>query len=293
MKEHEELKSRDGSRPPNSTRAKFLCSYGGSIQPRPQGNRLCYCGGETKILSVDRSTASFSTVMAKLSSLSGTARFSLKYQLPREDLDALISVTDDEDLEHLMTEHDRWRGDRKIRLFLFDNGPSQPAPTPDFLLGLIESAGNPAQNTPETEKNVSHPPDSTVERRGSGDGSKLANDAFSSGYQAAYAFPRPPPPPMALGVRPAGPAVGYFPVVMDPGYMGVPHQPAVLPGSHFAAGFRRVSSESSLVDVGQQVYGPHLTFSVDEEYQFPVAVHGVPRQVLLPEMRLGKPPLPV
>lgn len=293
-KEHEEPNSRGGNRLPSSTRAKFLCSYGGRIQPRPHDNRLCYCGGETKILSVDRSTASFSTVMAKLSSLSGAARFSLKYQLPGEDLDALISVTDDEDLVHLMTEHDRWRGDRKVRLFLFDNGRCPPASTPDFLLGLTESTANPPQMTPETEKSDIHHPDSTLMRRESGDGSKSPNDAFSRAYQGAYAFPPPPPPPTAPAVRPAGPALGYFPPVVGPGYMRVPHQNAVLPGSRFSlAGFQRVPSETSLVDAGQQVYGSRPIVSAGEDYLIPAAVHGLPRQVPLPEMRLGKPPLPV
>lgn len=48
----------------------------------------------------------------------------VKYQLPNEDLDALISVTTDEDVENMMDEYDRVAGNRnprsaRLRLFLF------------------------------------------------------------------------------------------------------------------------------------------------------------------------------
>lgn len=98
-----------------------MCSYGGKILPRPHDNQLAYVAGETKILSVDRNIR-FSSLLAKLSSLSDSD-VCFKYQLPGEDLDALISVTNDEDLEHMMLEYDRlYRGPAKparLRLFLF------------------------------------------------------------------------------------------------------------------------------------------------------------------------------
>lgn len=110
--------------PPSSNsnyKVKFMCSYGGKILPRPHDNQLAYVSGETKILSVDRSIR-FSNLVAKLSSLSD-CDVCFKYQLPGEDLDALISVTNDEDLEHMMLEYDRlYRATAKparLRLFLF------------------------------------------------------------------------------------------------------------------------------------------------------------------------------
>ncbi|XVF01458.1 hypothetical protein REPUB_Repub04eG0091100 [Reevesia pubescens] len=105
-------------------KAKFMCSYGGKIHPRPHDNQLSYIGGETKILSVER-TIKFSSMISKLSALygGGDADVSFKYQLPGEDLDALISVTNDDDLEHMMHEHDRlYRASPKparMRLFIF------------------------------------------------------------------------------------------------------------------------------------------------------------------------------
>lgn len=107
--------------PPSNYKVKFMCSYGGKILPRPHDNQLAYVGGETKILSVDRNIR-FSNLVAKLSSLSDTD-VCFKYQLPGEDLDALISVTNDEDLEHMTLEYDRiYRASAKparLRLFLF------------------------------------------------------------------------------------------------------------------------------------------------------------------------------
>ncbi|XVF39692.1 hypothetical protein PTKIN_Ptkin01aG0053200 [Pterospermum kingtungense] len=116
---------------PPSTNAnykvKFMCSYGGKIQPRSHDNQLAYVGGDTKILAVDRNIK-FSAIMAKLSSLcGGDSEDCFKYQLPGEDLDALISVTNDEDLEHMMLEYDRLHRvcakPARLRLFLFPLNP--------------------------------------------------------------------------------------------------------------------------------------------------------------------------
>lgn len=57
----------------------------------------------------------------------GTSNISVKYQLPNEELDALISVTADEDVENMMDEYDRLALNQnpksaRLRLFLFDKG---------------------------------------------------------------------------------------------------------------------------------------------------------------------------
>ncbi|XP_077227925.1 RAF-like serine/threonine-protein kinase PRAF isoform X2 [Tasmannia lanceolata] len=100
---------------------KFLYSYGGKILPRYPDGKLRYVGGETRVLAVDRSVP-FSELLLKLGKLCGTV-VSLRCQLPTEDLDALVSVTSDEDLGNLIEEYDRAsreRGDPlKIRAFLF------------------------------------------------------------------------------------------------------------------------------------------------------------------------------
>lgn len=108
-------------------KVKLMCSYGGKILPRPHDNQLTYIGGDTKILTVDRNVR-YASILHKLNSLSDSSDVCFKYQLPGEDLDALISVTNDEDLEHMMTEYDRiFRSSAKpvrLRLFMFPLSPA-------------------------------------------------------------------------------------------------------------------------------------------------------------------------
>lgn len=108
--------------PTTNYKVKFLCSYGGKIQPRPHDNQLTYVGGDTKILTVDR-TIKFANLATKLYNMCDS-EVSFKYQLPGEDLDALISVTNDEDLDHMLLEYDRLckssAKPARLRLFLFN-----------------------------------------------------------------------------------------------------------------------------------------------------------------------------
>ncbi|KAJ7543878.1 hypothetical protein O6H91_09G057100 [Diphasiastrum complanatum] len=101
------------------SRVKLLCSYGGRILPRPSDGRLRYVGGETRIITVNRDI-SFSELMMKLMEVHGLT-VSIKYQLPDEDLDALVSVCSDEDLENMMDEYDTRDGSSRIRVFLFSS----------------------------------------------------------------------------------------------------------------------------------------------------------------------------
>ncbi|KAI3823919.1 hypothetical protein L1987_05364 [Smallanthus sonchifolius] len=102
-------------------RVRFMCSFGGKILPRPHDNQLRYVGGDTRIVTVFRHNTTFSSLINKLSKLSGTTDICVKYQLPNEDLDALITVTSDEDVENMMEEYDRLAHNKtaRLRLFLF------------------------------------------------------------------------------------------------------------------------------------------------------------------------------
>ncbi|KAK6157634.1 hypothetical protein DH2020_011882 [Rehmannia glutinosa] len=104
---------------------RLMCSYGGHIVPRPHDKTLCYIGGDTRIIVIDRQT-SLSDLRHRLSkTLLQNQSFTLKYQLPNEDLDSLISVSTDEDLENMVEEYDRLNnvggGSKhgRLRLFLF------------------------------------------------------------------------------------------------------------------------------------------------------------------------------
>ncbi|GMY26310.1 pectinesterase inhibitor 10-like [Fagus crenata] len=113
------------TKPTPTTTIKFLSSYGGKILPRYPDGKLRYVGGETRVLAVDRSI-SFSELLMKLGELC-SASVSLRCQLPSEDLDALVSITSDEDLANLIEEYDRAPSppsSLKIRAFL-----SPPKPT--------------------------------------------------------------------------------------------------------------------------------------------------------------------
>lgn len=81
--------------------------------------------------------SSLSSLSSKLSStLLDNRSFSIKYQLPNEDLDSLISVSTDEDLDNMIEEYDRIlagssnsssasnSSNSRLRLFLFP--PSKP-----------------------------------------------------------------------------------------------------------------------------------------------------------------------
>ncbi|CAH8281895.1 unnamed protein product [Eruca vesicaria subsp. sativa] len=151
----------EDQQPQQTYKVKFMCSYGGKIQPRPHDNQLTYVNGDTKILSVDRGIR-FPALASKLADIIGGGEISFKYQLPGEDLDALISVTNEDDLEHMMHEYDRLlrmsSKPARMRLFLF------PCSSP--VSGGFGSEGstksdremvNPILNRPDSEKSVTAP----------------------------------------------------------------------------------------------------------------------------------------
>ncbi|XP_057447811.1 uncharacterized protein LOC130739514 [Lotus japonicus] len=118
-----------------TTKLRLMCSYGGHIVPRPHDKSLCYVGGDTRILVVDRTT-SLSDLSARLSKTLLKGRpFVLKYQLPNEDLDSLVSVTTDEDLENMIDEYLN-RNPSRIRLFLFEAAPGTPKSEEWFMSAL-------------------------------------------------------------------------------------------------------------------------------------------------------------
>ncbi|KAM7254694.1 hypothetical protein ACFE04_019935 [Oxalis oulophora] len=130
----------------HSTRVRFMCSFGGNILPRAHDNQLRYVGGDTRIVAFHRTT-NFSTFILKLSQLSGISNVSVKYQLPNEDLDALITVTTDEDLENMFEEYDRVGNNHnraaRLRLFLFSKQPDDDTLShPGSITSLLDGSAN-------------------------------------------------------------------------------------------------------------------------------------------------------
>lgn len=103
-------------------RMKLLCSLGGRILPRPGDGTLRYAGGDTRIVSVPRGVA-LGELFGRLAEAYGGATgasFAVKYQLPDEGLDALISVSSPEDLDNMIEEYDKLAGaSPKLRVFIF------------------------------------------------------------------------------------------------------------------------------------------------------------------------------
>ncbi|XP_047959528.1 uncharacterized protein LOC125204829 [Salvia hispanica] len=145
---------------------KFLCSYGGRILPRHSDGKLRYHGGETRVLSVD-SSISFSELLVKMGEMCGSS-VSLRCQLPAEDLDALISITSDEDLTNLIEEYDR-SSSLKIRAFL---------------------------SAPKSTKKVSHSPPTS--------GMYTGGCPISGGRQFKRISSKPPAYPIIVGQKVSG-----------------------------------------------------------------------------------------
>lgn len=114
---HSSLGSSSGS----SRMLKFLCSFGGTVLPRPSDRKLRYVGGETRILRISKDI-SWEELKQKASAMYNEPH-SIKYQLPGEDLDSLVSVSSDEDLQNMMEECKALDdgGSQKFRIFLISN----------------------------------------------------------------------------------------------------------------------------------------------------------------------------
>ncbi|KAK6947210.1 PB1 domain [Dillenia turbinata] len=124
--------SSSGSFGNSSTKMKILCSFNGRILRRPSDGRLRYVGGETRIISISKDI-SWLELVQKTATIYDQAH-TIKYQLPGEDLDALVSVSCDEDLQNMMEECNALEDgevSKKLRIFLFTTSDSD-----DALFGL-------------------------------------------------------------------------------------------------------------------------------------------------------------
>ncbi|XP_051142953.1 uncharacterized protein LOC127259588 [Andrographis paniculata] len=126
-----------GSNGSLSGKIKVLCSFGGKILPRPSDGKLRYVGGETRIISIQKNV-SWEELVKKTSGMCNLSH-SIKYQLPGEDLDALISVSSDEDLQNMIDEYDGVEypeGSQRLRIFLIPLSESETSNACDA--GLVQ-----------------------------------------------------------------------------------------------------------------------------------------------------------
>ncbi|CAN8312298.1 unnamed protein product [Cochlearia groenlandica] len=116
-------------------KVKILCSFRGKILPRPGDSKLRYVGGETHIISI-RKDISWQELRQKVLEIYYRTHV-VKYQLPGEDLDALVSVSCDEDLQNMIEEYNDMEnrgGSQKLRMFLFSVGDADGS-----LLGVQQN----------------------------------------------------------------------------------------------------------------------------------------------------------
>ncbi|XP_077244442.1 RAF-like serine/threonine-protein kinase 20 [Tasmannia lanceolata] len=120
----------------SSMKVKFLCSFDGKILPRPSDAKLRYVGGDTRIVQINKDI-SWQELVQKTLSIYNQAH-TIKYQLPGEDLDALVSVSCDEDMQNMMEEFsvlEGGGGSQKLRMFLFSASDLEDT---HFVQGSIE-----------------------------------------------------------------------------------------------------------------------------------------------------------
>ncbi|KAL3637610.1 hypothetical protein CASFOL_018778 [Castilleja foliolosa] len=120
---HTLMYTSSGASDSSSTKLKILCSFGGRILPRPSDGKLRYVGGETRIIRINKDIT-FKELWQKTTAIYEVT-CAIKYQLPGEDLDALVSISSDEDLLNMLEECnilEDGEGSKKLRMFLFSHG---------------------------------------------------------------------------------------------------------------------------------------------------------------------------
>ncbi|CAH2042096.1 unnamed protein product [Thlaspi arvense] len=174
---------------------RLMCSYGGHIMLRQHDKSLCYAGGDTRIVVADRHStlADLSHRLSK--TLLNGRSFTLKYQLPNEDLDSLISVTTDEDLENMIEEYDRLttaaatnaQKSSRIRLYLFPSKPDSASSIGSLLENSAKSrTAAMVGNANSSVKDVQAQLESFGNVKG------LGNNSIKQGAQDVHSVPDSP-----------------------------------------------------------------------------------------------------
>ncbi|KAJ8749486.1 hypothetical protein K2173_025681 [Erythroxylum novogranatense] len=174
---------------------KFICSSGGKILPRPSDGKLRYVGGETRIISICKNFT-WEELLKRTSSLCSQPH-SIKYQLPGEDLDALISVASDEDLQNMIEEYhalEKLEGSQRLRLFLI---PLVESEVSSSLEGATIQPSNPDCHYFFAVNSILDP----SPRKNSG-GLGLPSEANQSGivldHNPSFCEHASPPPPLEI-----------------------------------------------------------------------------------------------
>lgn len=85
-----------------ATRMKFICNFGGRFLPRPIDGKLRYVGGEKHLIQISQGM-SWQGLINKTTKFIRQAHI-VKYHLPGEQVNVLISVATDDDVHHMIDE---------------------------------------------------------------------------------------------------------------------------------------------------------------------------------------------
>ncbi|KAL9263924.1 putative serine/threonine-protein kinase [Drosera capensis] len=231
-------------------KVKFLCSFGGKILPRPSDGMLRYVGGQTRIAAFRRDVR-FSEFAQKMVDMFGQP-VSIKYQVPDEDLDALVSVSSPDDLENMMDEYEKLAerspdGSAKLRMFFFSSDLESSG---DMGFGDLQDGG----------QRYVHAVNGIMERVGSGITRKQSNASVTSnqnsdvsGAEAADTTLIPadisvPPPATVVSPKGDNPSSNDNMVRLDVSSVSHPDShAAVLPVSNAKSSPKAVSSQPEIM----------------------------------------------
>ncbi|PUZ61925.1 hypothetical protein GQ55_4G317100 [Panicum hallii var. hallii] len=232
-------------------KVKLMCSFGGRIAPRPGDGALRYVGGQTRLISVPRA-ASFGELLRKVEAVdeaaAGGGGVLVRYQLPGEDLDSLISVSGPEDYENMMEEYEKLAaaapdGSAKLRVFLFPASGSEAGGSGSGSHHLAPAAVDESgQRYIDAINCVSAEAVAAAMRRKDSVASagSSAHNSEASEYSGLVEGMSPragPPPPVAAEYSYSGgpqyhggfpESVGFSAVTMSAPAMGIPAQNPIL-----------------------------------------------------------------
>ncbi|XP_078182519.1 RAF-like serine/threonine-protein kinase 20 [Carex rostrata] len=152
ISENNKISLSEPGQSPQSDKVKFMCSFGGKILPRPSDGKLRYVGGETRLVSMGK-TFTWTEFANRTLKVFNQPHI-IKYQLPGEDLDALISVSSDEDLQNMMEEYDgleKSDGSLRLRIFLISTNEmeregAECTPSTDYVVAVNNTVDPSAKN---------------------------------------------------------------------------------------------------------------------------------------------------
>ncbi|CAM8960447.1 unnamed protein product [Rhodiola kirilowii] len=173
--------SGDGFSP--GKKPKFLCSFGGKILPRPGSGVLRYVGGHTRLIGF-KGSINYDNLARKMVETCGQP-VTIKYQLPGEDLDALVSIACQEDFDIMMEEYDKTikslpDGSAKLRLYLFSNSDADSS-----ALAMLSGLKDNGQRYLEAINGILDESGSVVTRKESSDSAASTQNLDWGGNESA------------------------------------------------------------------------------------------------------------